>query len=122
MVVDDLHIVGISVTPDKADAPLIVDANAVLPSAVTFERFQVITRGRGQITKLRGNIQLPEFPLRHPLEGPKPLEAQPGMKQLGLFQPERLNHSPKEYNVYRCTSSVKLAVNGFSALPAILAA
>ena len=65
MVIDNLHIVGIPVAPDKADAPLIVDANTVL------KRFQVISRGRGKVAKLRGNIQLPEFPLCHPLESPK---------------------------------------------------
>ena len=82
MVIDNLHIVGIPVSPDKTDAPLIVDANTVLPFSVAFKRFQVISRGRGKVTKLRGHIQLPDFPLCHPLESPKPPDTLPRMKLL----------------------------------------
>jgi hypothetical protein len=92
MVIDNLHIVGIPVAPDKADAPLIVDANTVLPFSVAFKRFQVISRGRGKVTKLRGNIQLPEFPLCHPFESPKPPDALPRMKLFRIFRPKRLDH------------------------------
>ena len=92
MVIDNLHIVGIPVAPDKADAPLIVDANTVLPFSVAFKRFQVISRGRGKVTKLRGNIQLPEFPLCHPLKSPKPPDALPRMKLFRIFRPERPDH------------------------------
>jgi len=92
VVIDNLHIVGIPVAPDKADAPLIVDANTVLPCSVAFKRFQVIPRGRGKVTKLRGNIQLPEFPLCHPLESPKPPDALPRMKLFRIFRPERPDH------------------------------
>jgi len=45
MVIHNLNVVGISTTPYKADAPLIVDANAVLSFSVTFERFQSIAWG-----------------------------------------------------------------------------
>jgi hypothetical protein len=33
MIIHDLNVIGVPVSPNKADAPLIVDANAVLPSA-----------------------------------------------------------------------------------------
>jgi len=45
MVIYNLNVVGISITPHKAYAPLIVDANAVMSFSVTFERFQSIARG-----------------------------------------------------------------------------
>jgi len=51
VVIDNLHIVGIPVAPDKTDAPLIVDANTVLPFSVAFKRCQVISRGRDKVTK-----------------------------------------------------------------------
>ena len=35
MIVDDLHVIGIAVTSDEAEAPLIVDPDAVLPSPVS---------------------------------------------------------------------------------------
>jgi hypothetical protein len=63
------------------------------PSRSPFKRFQVITRGRSKVTKLRGNIQLAESPLRYPLESPKPLDALPRVKLFRIFRPERLDHS-----------------------------
>jgi len=92
MVIDNLHIVGIPVAPDKADAPLIVDANTVLPFSVAFKRFQVISWGRSKVTKLRSHVQLPEFPLYHPLDSPKPPDTLPRMKLFRIFRPERLDH------------------------------
>ena len=92
MVINNLHIVDVPVAPNKADAPLIVDANTVLPFSVAFERFQMISRGRGKVTKLRGNIQLPEFPLCYPLESPKPPDALPRVELFRIFRPERLDH------------------------------
>jgi hypothetical protein len=59
VVIDNLHIVGIPVTPDKADAPLIIDANAVLPFSVAFKRFQVIARRGGKVAKFRSDVHLP---------------------------------------------------------------
>jgi hypothetical protein len=34
MVVDDLYIVGVTISPDEADAPLVVDADAVLSGPI----------------------------------------------------------------------------------------
>jgi len=93
VVIDNLHLVGIPIAPDKTDSPLVVDANTVLPFSVAFKSFQVITRGRSKVTKLRGNIQLAESPLRYPLESPKPLDALPRVKLFRIFRPERLDHS-----------------------------
>jgi hypothetical protein len=104
VVIDNLHIIGIPVAPDKADAPLIIDANTVLPFSLAFERFQVISRGRGEVTKLGGNIQLPELPLCHPLESSKPPDALPRMKLFRISRPEGLDHIE---SVIRCSLYVK---------------
>jgi hypothetical protein len=40
VVVHDLDLEGVAVSPDKADAPLVVDANAVLPRPVVLQRLQ----------------------------------------------------------------------------------
>jgi hypothetical protein len=34
MVIHYLHVIGVAVSPDETDAPLIVDANALLPFSV----------------------------------------------------------------------------------------
>jgi hypothetical protein len=41
-VVDDLDLVGVTVVPAEADAPLVVDADAVLAVAITLERFEPV--------------------------------------------------------------------------------
>ncbi len=58
MAIDDRNVVSIPITPHKADAPLIVDANAVLSRAITFERFQSIARRCRKVAQLGGNVQL----------------------------------------------------------------
>jgi hypothetical protein len=43
MIVHNLHIVGIAIMPSKADSPLLVDADAVLPLAISLQCFQMVT-------------------------------------------------------------------------------
>ena len=45
MVIDDLNTLRMAISPKKADSPLVIDANAVLPLSIPFERFKPI-RGR----------------------------------------------------------------------------
>jgi len=52
MVIYNLDVVGISITPHEVDAPLIVDANAVLSFSVALERFQMITRRGREVAQL----------------------------------------------------------------------
>ncbi len=78
MVIHYLHIVGIPVAPDKADAPLLVDANAMLPFSLAVERLQAVAWRRCQVAQLCGNVQLSQLALRHPLECPKPFDPLPG--------------------------------------------
>jgi len=92
VIIHDFYIVGIAITPDKADAPLGVDADAVLPFPIAFEYFQVIARRRPQIAGFGGNIQLSQLSLGHPFEGPKTLDSLPAVKLFGLPRPEGLDH------------------------------
>jgi len=43
MIVDDLYIIGVSIMPPKANAPLIVNSDAVLSQSVSAQRFQPIS-------------------------------------------------------------------------------
>lgn len=55
MVIDDLHILGIAVfAPSKADTPLIVDANAVLPFPVAAELLETVARYGGEGAEIGG--------------------------------------------------------------------
>ena len=84
MIVHDFHIVGIAVAPNKADAPLVVNADAVLSFSIAFQRFQVIAWWRLQIAKFGGDIQLPQLSLGHPFASPKAFDSLPAVKVFGL--------------------------------------
>jgi len=68
VVVRDLHIVGIRTLPAKADAPLIVDPNAVLPLPATNELLKAIPRRRPQVIQHVRSVKNEEFPESCPLD------------------------------------------------------
>jgi hypothetical protein len=57
MVVNKLNIVGIAIAPNEANAPLFVDAGAVLTSALAVERFQPVSRRAGKIIQGAGSMK-----------------------------------------------------------------
>ena len=57
MVVDDLDIPRRAVVPDEADAPSIVDANAVLTPAIAPQGLQSIAGRRAQVVEPAGRIK-----------------------------------------------------------------
>jgi hypothetical protein len=70
--VDDLDIVGIAFSPGETDAPLVVDANAVLAPAVAPERLQLIARRGLQVLEDSSAVQIEQLPASRPLDGPEP--------------------------------------------------
>jgi hypothetical protein len=59
MVVDNLDIMSVPVTPDEAHAPLIIDSDRVLPAPIALQSLQTVGRWRSQIeqgggTEMRG--------------------------------------------------------------------
>ncbi len=68
VVVDDLYVEGISGAPDEADAPLIVDADAVLASTIALERLEPIAGRNPQIGEGVGRIENDEFSKRDALK------------------------------------------------------
>jgi hypothetical protein len=51
VIVHDLDLVGVSVVPDEAHTPLIVDPHAVLPPSLARERLETIARWCPQIAQ-----------------------------------------------------------------------
>jgi hypothetical protein len=47
--------------PAKTDAPLIIDANAVLSQPVTFQSFKSVAWRHSQVIQATGNLQLSEL-------------------------------------------------------------
>src|SRR5450432_309513 len=57
VIICNLHVVGVSVAPQKTDTPLVVDAYAVLPRTVTFQLMKSVTRRHSQIRQTFGRVQ-----------------------------------------------------------------
>ena len=62
MIVDILDVVGIAITPSKADAPLSVDSDAVLAGAVPSQLLQAIPEWRSQVLEGVGCVQHNKLP------------------------------------------------------------
>jgi hypothetical protein len=67
VVVDDLDEFGACVSPSEADPPLLVDANAVVPSTIAFQILEPIPRRHPQITQGVGCIENDQLAESHPL-------------------------------------------------------
>lgn len=68
VVVDDLDIERVGRAPDEADTPLLIDADAVLTSAIALERFEPVAWGHAKVGEGLGRIENYEFPKRNALE------------------------------------------------------
>ncbi len=95
MVVGDLDLVSVAVTPPKADAPLVVNANAVLPGTVPRQLLKPLARWNSQVAERFGCIEKDEFPQGNALEigGPPPNDLA-AEKLLGVAVGKAPDHPP----------------------------
>ena len=61
MIVGDLHVVGISAFPAKANPPLVVDPDAVLILAISGELFETVPRGHSEIAQRVSRVEQEEL-------------------------------------------------------------
>ena len=62
MVIDDFDLMRVPVLPDKANAPLVIDADTVLACPTAFESFEAIARRHPQIFQVRRCRELGQLP------------------------------------------------------------
>ena len=106
MIVDDLNVKGIAVFPDEADAPLVVDPDAVLPHTIPAEPLETVARRDPEILKRFDRMEEDELPQCCPNnlrgEPPGPLAEK---HALGLRVAKAPNHlrmiTPHGNNVNR---------------------
>jgi len=72
VIVDNLDIVRVTVLPPKADAPLVVDANAVLTLSVAAQRFEPIAGRDTQVLNRACSMYVQELSPCLPLDRAKP--------------------------------------------------
>src|SRR5215210_7476010 len=69
MVIHNLDIEAVPPTPFEAEAPLVVDADAVLPLAVSVESFQAVTGDQRKIRQADRRVEGFQLAPSRPLEG-----------------------------------------------------
>jgi hypothetical protein len=68
VVICDFDVVGIAVFPSEADAPLFVNADAVLSGSISFQCFEVIAWGDAECVECSAGIEGEEFIVRAALD------------------------------------------------------
>jgi hypothetical protein len=92
MVVDDLDIAHVAVTPAKANPELVVDPDAELPVTVASQGFQTIPRGRSQEIQGSRSMQLRELPSNHCFNSHETADAVSHEEQSRILAYERNDH------------------------------
>src|SRR5262245_57975866 len=95
MIVHDLDAFRSVRRPAETDAPLPVDPNTELASAVAFERLELIARWRTQVIEPHRRVQHIELAFRHGLKGP-PVRRADTVAEEPLSRPvsEAPDHGP----------------------------
>ena len=92
MIVHDLDVVRIAVSPHETKTPLIVDSDAVLPLSLAMQDLQTVAGGSRQVPQLGSAIQLAQLSAGNPFHGPKAATRLPSMESPGFRTTERPNH------------------------------
>jgi hypothetical protein len=94
VVVTELNVVGVAIREPKADAPLIVDRNGVLPRAIALEGMQAVAGRHLEIGDLKRGVDGFEFAEGAPRDVGGHLLGPPGAEELlGLAVGEGLDHA-----------------------------
>ena len=87
VIVDNLHVrwPRCSVRPLEANSPLIVNADAVLALAVTYQRFKTVSRQRREITHRGSRLHTVKLQASGPLKAREALTRLPAANSLVLL-------------------------------------
>lgn len=100
MIVSHFDVVGVACLPTEADAPLVIDANAMLASAIARQSFQPIGRWNPQIVQALSDIELYQLAPRKAVQFGGKVAQELALKEplgvliLGVLIVEGLDHNP----------------------------
>ena len=95
MIVRHFDVVGVALLPTEADAPLVIDANAMLASAIARQSFQPIGRWNPQIVQALSDIELYQLAPRKAVQFGGKVAQELALKEpLGVLVAEGLDHEP----------------------------
>jgi hypothetical protein len=100
VIIDDLYLVSVALSPLETDAPLIVDSDAVLTLTVTVQFLQAIAGRDAQVLQRLRVVQHYELATGGVLDALKAWKALAVEERFRVFAPERLYH---KWNLLRPT-------------------
>jgi hypothetical protein len=93
MIVSYFDVIHAVLMPFKANPPLIVNPNTVLPFPLSLQCFQVVCRRNPKVVKVSGSMDHNQFPFGNPLNVLRQFAGKTSIKYLfRLFAFECLNH------------------------------
>ena len=95
MIVDDLDIEGVTVTPDETEPPLPVDADAVLSRTIATQGLQTIPWRAAKKVECRRRMQLGKLALGDRLESTERPRRLAGKELGGGLATKRFDHRGK---------------------------
>lgn len=101
MIIDNLNLLRSTIAPCEANAPLVVDADAVLPASVALERFKAIPGRDAQVVQADGCVEHIQFAQGYPGDGTETGRAVALEKGLGIFATEAAYYSVFRLLFYR---------------------
>ncbi len=93
MVINDFNFVSMTVTPSEADAPAIVDSDAVLPGPISPQGLQPIARDSRQVFQAGGCVEPSEPGASCCFDGQKPAASITLMERFSFPAAKGDNHS-----------------------------
>ena len=97
MVVGDLHLVGVAISPDKTNAVLVVDSDTVLTFSGASQDLQTIARNRRQVAERSCLVQMEKPTERGPFYEPELFRGLLPKDPFGLSISKRLDHTSIVY-------------------------
>ena len=82
MVINDLNIKGVSVTPNEAQPPLIIDPYTMLTRSLSFQLLKMIRGRNPKGIELRSRRNHLKFPCRYALDILREAPRKPALKYL----------------------------------------
>jgi hypothetical protein len=92
MVINNLDRMSAAILPDEADAPLIVDSDAVLTSPVSFQTLKSVARGNIQTVQRDSGVEQLQLDPRRLRDGFEPLHADVVEELFSIFAAETDDH------------------------------
>jgi hypothetical protein len=105
MVINDLDVVDISLSPGEANPPFVIDPDTMLPLAVAFQSLKPVAWRNLQVLERFGAMEIQELPPRDSLKAPKAWDIQVSKQNFCVPGSKGADHINSVYYVSRHRSS-----------------